>query len=133
MLPVAGRHTPASDQEAGHLAEAGARPTVEAAFERHAAAEMHDDGRERKIEEQHGGDPEDEVRAAELGGDSDPGGADHAEHLSEDEVEEAELLAEGGFVDHGFFNDGIEGRSDSDAKTRRRGGRRGEGDDMLAG
>jgi hypothetical protein len=35
------------------------------------------------------------VGASELGGDADPGGADHAKDLGEDEVAESEFFAEG--------------------------------------
>ncbi len=80
-------------EEAGHFAEAGFGPLIEAAFERHEAIEMDDDGGQGQVEHEHGREPEDHVGAAQFGGDADPGRADDAEHLGEHQVAESHFLA----------------------------------------
>ena len=72
--------------EAAEVAEGGARPDVEAAFERHLAVEIDDGDGHGEVEEDHGGDPGEGLGAAKTGGDAYPGAADDAEDLREDEV-----------------------------------------------
>ena len=82
--------------EAAEVAECGAGPDVEAAFERHLAVEVDDGDGHGQVEEDHGGDPGEGLGAAKSGGDADPGAADDAEDLREDEVAETEPAVEAG-------------------------------------
>ena len=84
--------------EAAEIAECGAGPDVEAAFEGHLAVEIDDGDGHGEIEEDHGGDPGDGLGAAQTGGDADPGAADDAEDLGEDEVAETKLSVQAGLA-----------------------------------
>jgi len=76
--------------KAASVAECGAGPDVEAAFEGHLVVEVDDGDRHREVEDDHGGDPGDGLGAAKPGGDADPAATDDTEDLREDEVAEAE-------------------------------------------
>ncbi len=78
-------------EEADAVAEGCAGPDVEAAFERHLAVEVEDGDRHGQVEERHGAEPDDGLRASEAGGDADPCAADDAEDLREDEVAQTKL------------------------------------------
>jgi hypothetical protein len=77
--------------EAAAISEGGASPDVEAALKGHLAVEVDDGDGHGEVEEEHGGDPGEGLGAAKTGGDADPGAADDAEDLREDEVAETEL------------------------------------------
>lgn len=77
-------------EEAAEVAEGLARPDIEAALEWHGAVEADDRCRHGDVEDKHGGDPGDGLRGAESASDADPGSADDAENLREDEIAEAE-------------------------------------------
>ena len=89
------------DQEARHLAEPLLGPLVEPAFQRHQAIEVDHDRRQRHVKREHRRQPEDHVRAPQFRRNAHPARTDHAEHLRQHEVAQAQFLAECGFFLHG--------------------------------
>ena len=78
--------------ESGELVEAELGPLIDAAFERHAAAQINDDGRLRNVEKQNREQPKEKMRLSELRRGADPARADNKENLRQNEIAETERL-----------------------------------------
>ena len=68
----AGQPKVPGDDKAGELVEAELGPLVEAAFERHDAVKINNNGGDRQIEKKDGEEPISGLRWAEFGGGADP-------------------------------------------------------------
>jgi hypothetical protein len=79
------------NQKAGQLVEPELRPLIQAAFERHRAVQMNDNGSGRNVKERCGADPEHDVRRPLLRGHADPGETDDEQDLGECEIDDAEV------------------------------------------
>jgi hypothetical protein len=66
------------------------RPDVEAPFQWPNSVETDDGGSHRNVKDQHGGDPGESLCPAKSCGDSDPGTADNAEDLRQNQIAQSQ-------------------------------------------
>src|ERR1700677_4024550 len=77
-------------KEPTQIAERLVRPDVEAAFQRPHSVETDDGGCHRNVKDQHGGDPGESLCPSKSCGDSDPGTADNAEDLRQNQIAQSQ-------------------------------------------
>src|SRR5207237_248530 len=82
------------DHESRELVESELGPLIQAAFERHRAIEVNDDGRGWQIEEQDRRQPERHMRRPLFRRDADPWQSDDEQDLCQREINETEILAQ---------------------------------------
>ena len=77
-------------KETTQVTERPVCPDVEAAFQWPDSVEADNGGRHRNVEDQHGGDPGESLCAAKARGDSNPGTANNAEDLRQNQIAQSQ-------------------------------------------
>src|SRR5207244_11190008 len=81
--------------ERDEIIESNFGPLIKTAFQRRQAIDEDDYGSQRQIESDDGEQPKYHLGVAQLGRPADPDSADDKDNLSEDQIEETELLLQG--------------------------------------